>query len=143
MSGRKTATIETLTAKVMVVLVGSKQVTSGVWRQLDHESWEKITPFGRVRPPDEQPKTVYVIGAGENGNLRRSFLPTKMIQRKDWPTTALPKKPTPGADDWGYIDYPNNGYSMFVRWADGDPQEAMAMAEEWLNLPLLILGGLR
>lgn len=46
--GPNTATVETLTAEVHVLKMGSRQVTNGVFRQLDSVPVEFIEPFGRV-----------------------------------------------------------------------------------------------
>lgn len=42
------ATVEVLTAEVRVLMVGSRQITLSVARQLDHVSGDEIEPFGRV-----------------------------------------------------------------------------------------------
>jgi hypothetical protein len=47
-----TATVETLTAEVRVLMVGSRQVTLSVAKQLDMVSLSRLTPFGRVKVPD-------------------------------------------------------------------------------------------
>lgn len=41
--------VEVLTAQVRVLMVGSRQVTLSVFRQLDEVDFEEVTPFGRVR----------------------------------------------------------------------------------------------
>lgn len=43
-----TAIVETLTAEVRVLMVGSRQVTKSIYSQLDWISPYKIDPFGRV-----------------------------------------------------------------------------------------------
>lgn len=43
------ALVETLTAEVRVLMVGSRQITQSVFWQLDAVRIEDITPFGRVR----------------------------------------------------------------------------------------------
>jgi hypothetical protein len=44
-----TATVEVLTAEVRVLMVGSRQVTLSVARQLDWVERSELEPFGRVR----------------------------------------------------------------------------------------------
>ena len=44
----ETATVEVLTAEVRVLQVGRRQVTLGVYRQLDGVDPDDIEPFGRV-----------------------------------------------------------------------------------------------
>jgi len=44
-----TATVETLTASVHVLMVGNRQITLSVARQLDREAYSALEPMGRVR----------------------------------------------------------------------------------------------
>lgn len=59
MAGPMTATVETLTAEVRVLMVGSRQVTLSVYRQLDKCRLAEFIPMGRVnatprcRPPKD------------------------------------------------------------------------------------------
>jgi hypothetical protein len=48
-NGPATATVETLTAQVQVLQVGSRQITLSVVKQLDRARYEDIEPMGRVR----------------------------------------------------------------------------------------------
>jgi hypothetical protein len=50
MTASKTATVETLTAEVRVLMVGSRQVTLSVYGQLDTAEYEDAELFGRVSP---------------------------------------------------------------------------------------------
>ena len=52
MSATQTATVETLTAEVRVLMVGSRQVTLSVAKQLDRVPLDALSPFGRVAIPD-------------------------------------------------------------------------------------------
>jgi len=47
-AGVASATVETLTAEVRVLMVGSRQITLSVARQLDAVALEEVEPFGRV-----------------------------------------------------------------------------------------------
>jgi hypothetical protein len=47
-----TATVEVLTAEVRVLMVGSRQVTLSIAKQLDRVSLRRMEPFGRVRIGD-------------------------------------------------------------------------------------------
>jgi len=71
-----TATVEVLTAEVRVLMVGSRQVTLSVVKQLDEIEPEEITPFGRIttgRKRDrEEVRSVEVIGRAEDGSLARA-----------------------------------------------------------------------
>lgn len=68
------AKVEVLTAEVRALMVGSRQVTLSVFRQLDAVESDSISPFGRVRDPrsTEWPDVVVVVGADPAGNLVRS-----------------------------------------------------------------------
>lgn len=68
-----TATVELLTAEVRTLVVGNRQVTQAVYRQLDHIEPEHVDPFGRVHDP----KTPGLAVVGRNrldGTLVRSSL---------------------------------------------------------------------
>lgn len=71
-NGSHTAEVTALTAEVRALMVGSRQVTLSVYRQLD---WvgddENFEPFGRVR--DKFPSGVEMVGRdGETGSLVRA-----------------------------------------------------------------------
>ena len=68
-----TATVETLVAEVRTLMVGSRQVTLSVAKQLDVVPLTKLDVFGRVnlkRHPKD--RSDYVIGAGPLGALSLS-----------------------------------------------------------------------
>jgi len=48
-AGLKTAEVEVLTAEVRVLMVGSRQITLSVARQLDMVNLTELIPFGRIR----------------------------------------------------------------------------------------------
>jgi hypothetical protein len=52
MSGIQTATVETLTAEVRVLMVGSRQITLSVAKQLDTCPFFEMQPMGRIRMAD-------------------------------------------------------------------------------------------
>lgn len=71
--GPKTAHVELLTAKVRVLMVGSRQVTLSVYRQLDNVEPEDIEAFGRTADSRDGDTYLYVIGRDRNtGALVRS-----------------------------------------------------------------------
>jgi hypothetical protein len=78
MNSSSTATVETLTAEVRVLMVGNRQITLSVFRQLDPVRHDQIEPFGRVRSSDKLSHLVQVVGcrtAGPHaGTLVRSWL---------------------------------------------------------------------
>jgi hypothetical protein len=66
MSTTTTATIETLTAEVRTLIVGSRQVTLSVAKQLDIIPLSRLRIFGRVHISKDRD---YVIGADVDGTL--------------------------------------------------------------------------
>jgi hypothetical protein len=68
----QTATVEVLTAEVRVLMVGSRQITMGVFTQLDEVYEDDIEAFGRVRPRNSQ-DFIWVVGKHkDDGTLARS-----------------------------------------------------------------------
>lgn len=76
------ATVQTLTAEVRVLMVGSRQITLSVFRQLDAVCSTAIRPFGRVKGQPVKHRSypgypgyqIDVVGAGRDGELCRSWL---------------------------------------------------------------------
>lgn len=69
MSGStSTATVETLTAEVRVLVVGNRQITLSVAKQLDFVSLDELKVFGRVKLGGNAPDDL-VIGSDLRGNL--------------------------------------------------------------------------
>lgn len=76
MSNSTTATVETLTAEVRVLMVGSRQVTLSVFGQLDEVEFEQIEPFGRVRPKNDNDGYIWLVGCDQgSGALVRARIP--------------------------------------------------------------------
>jgi hypothetical protein len=72
--GPKEARVEVLRAEVRVLMVGSRQVTLSVARQLDAVEPRQIKPFGRVRidkdPTDQAIQRIEVVGSADGGLAR-------------------------------------------------------------------------
>jgi hypothetical protein len=74
-SAKVTATVEVLTASVRTLVVGSRQVTLAVFRQLDAVPRDSMSPFGRVRGGGKTPAgALQLVGAAEDGALVRSVV---------------------------------------------------------------------
>jgi hypothetical protein len=77
MGNSSTALVEVLTAEVHALMVGSRQVTLSVYRQLDQVPHDHCVPFGRVRDAKDdpgEPYAVHVVGRHvTNGTLVRSY----------------------------------------------------------------------
>jgi hypothetical protein len=117
-----TATVETLTAEVRTLMVGNRQVTMSVYKQLDCVGHAVIEPFGRVQSGakytdhgfDSTMDTIEVVGLVAQGFRNAGTLVRAWVD----------------ADAY----YPNN---------EARQREERAIAEEWSNLPLIVLAGLR
>jgi len=72
MSDTSKATIETLTAEVRVLMVGNRQITLSVYRQLDMIGSDAIRPFGRVRTSKSESTDIELVGVDQQGNLVRA-----------------------------------------------------------------------
>jgi hypothetical protein len=73
MTETTTATVQTLTAEVRVLKVGSRQITQSVYWQLDPVEFDEIEPFGRVRTSNCSGNRIRMVGAHrETGELVRS-----------------------------------------------------------------------
>jgi hypothetical protein len=88
MTERQTATVETLTASVRVLMVGSRQVTLSIYKQLDECDAGRLKPFGRVNI--DKFDSLDLVGVDRNGNLVRSRVPDYkdaiegFLQREGW-----------------------------------------------------------
>ena len=69
-----TATVETITAEVRVLMVGNRQVTLSVYRQLDIVDLHWVEPFGRVS--DGRDDGTWVVGRHVTGALVRARVRT-------------------------------------------------------------------
>jgi len=86
-NGQQTATVETLVAEVRVLMVGSRQITLSVAKQLDVIPLSRLKPFGRVKLGDDDT----VIGADtQTGVLCLSRIRPE-VDRRAWP--ALTEHP--------------------------------------------------
>lgn len=132
-----TATVETLTAEVRVLMVGKRQITQSVYQQLDFEAFPNVSCFGRVRtnrPPSVfvpsgsgqvERSVVEVVGVDAGGALVRSHV--RVPGRQDW---KCPEKclyySEPGMCQAGHIK------AYEILWH-----------ERATALPLIVLAGLR
>jgi len=83
------ATVEVLTAEVRALMVGSRQITLSVFRQLDWVTWDDILPMGRVndnRDADYQDRLLVGRDRG-NGSLVRCNL-NRVTDPRGWAQSA-------------------------------------------------------
>jgi hypothetical protein len=78
MTSTTKAVVETLTAEVRVLMVGSRQITLSVYRQLDHKPPEDIEIFGRVRS-DKGLDGIELVGRAADGSLVRSYVSAPLV----------------------------------------------------------------
>lgn len=122
-----TATVETLTAEVRVLMVGNRQVTLSVYRQLDHVKVTRIEPFGRVNAADRDKlgDEINVVGRDtRDGVLVRSAI-------------SLISVPPYFAQRPGTVGYMGDDYyrERVEVWR--------SLYRAWTQLPLIVLAGLR
>lgn len=126
--GTQLAEVQTLTAEVRVLMVGNRQVTLSVFRQLDTVHPKDIEPFGRVRDPSAHQDWIGVVGRDPHGNLVRS-----------------------GVGLYAYYAEPNLDVAPAGLWErrSCDPMSKSQwrcpspLREAWSHLPLIVLAGLR
>lgn len=143
MSSHGEPSVESLTAEIRVLQVGSKPVTLSVARQLDYVDPSEIRPFGRVRiAPRRADSLIEVIGSAD-GVLTRSSARFDEVECPGYTTRDLPLGPgvppevcpehrkTPAA----------SGAAHRHTWTKYAPSRELYDA--WEALPLIILAGLR
>lgn len=117
------ASVNVLTAEVRTLMVGNRQVTQSVYRQLDWVNSSSIEPFGRVADSkiaavDEYgipAETVAVVGrCVSSGALVRAY-------------RRCPTKPAPARGEAAMAAY----------------RGRLRDYEAWEDLPLIVLAGLR
>lgn len=147
------ARVELLTAEVRTLVVGARQVTLSVARQLDIvPPWYGVEPFGRVRIGGSMlgysPEQIGVQIIGKyDGRLVRAFL-LRTGTSAERERHSLPGYPqgdicrcgAPTVNDQGCSE----GIRLFLahyendRWGHGDWEPT-----NWYALPLIVLAGLR
>lgn len=143
MSATTTARVEVLTAEVRVLMVGSRQVTLSVFRQLDRVDHRDIEPWGRISDKAEANDTVTVVGrslrtewhrVNDGGALVRSSLSADRLRVEAhlWRTAALCHD-----DDGTWLQAHQREIRAVVA------EEWARIADEWAALPLIVLAGLR
>ncbi len=132
-----TATVEVLTAEVRVLMVGSRQITLSVVRQLDEIDPDLIMPFGRIRASSKpSANAIEVIGSDPCGALARATVRRHGYicyegRTGNYNFDKYPHRPCPGHP------YSRESHEWYVY----EPGESLF--EEWSDLPLIVLTGLR
>ena|ERR1700733_5155631 len=95
MNASKTVTVETLTAEVRVLMVGSRQITMSVYKQLDFAPANEIEPLGRIRPDSKSTQLDFllptqVVGRHKRtGHLVRSEAESETEAAAEWRSLPL------------------------------------------------------
>jgi hypothetical protein len=159
MTATTTARVDLLTAEVRVLMVGSRQITLSVYRQLDWAHADEIIPFGRVntlrlgehpfgRIPELRDDTtgwVEVVGVStcvrNAGALVRSCCRPARHQAKNARSWRDSAQAVRQGGHVAVLGKPLTAEECDRRAALGDA--GAAQAEEWAALPLIVLAGLR
>lgn len=175
-----TAHIDTLTASVQCLMIGNRQVTLSVYRQLDTVTPVQIEPFGRVRDSQDVGGGINVVGAHSTGGaLVRSYVGAPRLRGGRCITTTPPAdtitgltgyaeagraRCSCGAHPWHALILDDDGERVawvipnghaswnyrdqeradaFARAEVADRRARQAIYDEWAELPLIVLAGLR
>ena len=125
-----TATVEVLTAEVRVLMVGSRQITRSVYRQLDIVPYDQVEAMGRVNERVAYADEGWIVGrdtlTGELVRAELGQLYPRRLGPVDVPCTDL------------------NGKQKTVRIIERvRPPEYARALEAYRELPLIVLAGLR
>jgi hypothetical protein len=143
----KSVQVEVLTAEVRVLMVGSRQVTLSVFRQLDLIPPEALEPFGRVN--DKSSGTWLAVGRTAGGVLARA---SYSFARDLTPLEGYELVRIKNAAGAGYR-YPRDRDRIGFVYSESSQATAVAVEAEnqrWAiargpydSLPLIVLAGLR
>jgi hypothetical protein len=166
------ATVEVLTAQVRTLMVGSRQVTLSVYKQLDRVQPHEITPFGRVNVGSVG-DIVETVGMDHGGALVASRLHRVSTRYctpdlgelivaqgmdKKWLTNLQivvdgVARRVSGKDaaftwaspqKWDFRDVDAQDYAEAVVRTEVAAATAQAVRwREWTQMPLIVLAGLR
>jgi hypothetical protein len=122
-NGSMTASVEVLTAEVRTIMVGNRQVTMSVYKQLDWVKPSAIEPFGRVRSGEKffDRYGDYAEYLAIVGRVKDGFTDAGVLGR------AKLVKPV----------VRNSGESL------EQFNERLDLYKAWEDLPLIVLAGLR
>lgn len=141
MAEATSARIELLTAEVRTLMVGSRQVTLSVAKQLDEVAFEEITAFGRIRtgrkPGFAEFNGIEVVGSCD-GKLARSWAAQERYVCKRSASGYEGCRIIWGGQEARGLACKSKEWHRDHLWDVAD--EVLA---EWRELPLIVLAGLR
>lgn len=133
MTGSTPSHVEVLTAEVRALMIGKRQVTLSVYRQLDTVEPEDCEPFGRVRDgqaASSQSRSyrpalsiVHVVGRSKTTGALVRARRVEPEHPAPWIERGLPPQP----DAKKLAEY----------------RRELAAYREWADLPLIVLAGLK
>jgi hypothetical protein len=121
-----TATVKLLQAEVRVLLVGNRQVSLSMAKQLDHAPLEEIEPFGRLKLPG-LPRGVSYCAVGRHKSTGALVLSRRPAH--EWVTK----------DSWEPGEAPTDDEIKEMNQETNDLLEGYATAVR--ALPLIVLAG--
>jgi hypothetical protein len=134
----QSAQVDVLTAEVRALMIGRRQVTLSVFRQLDWVCHEAVEPFGRVNSGEKWPDSyrdsiphLAVVGRVRDGFASAGGLVrSRIMTDRQYPS-------------YRRLDYSEQDWAALM--AEWDLKEAVraAFVSEWTRLPLIVLAGLR
>lgn len=143
MSSPHEPSVETLTAEIRVIQVGSKPVTLSAARQLDYADPSEIRAFGRVRIEAKPVKgTIEVIGSAD-GILARSSASSRKVECPGYRTQPERRAyglPLATCSHHRHAS-PVDAQGKRHEWTEYNP--SFEIYEAWEDLPLIVLAGLR
>ncbi len=134
---------QALTAEIHVLQVGSKSVTLSAAKQLDYFPADTIKPFGRVRiNPKPDPGVIEAIGSVD-GVLVRSWVRARKVECPGYPDPFPHGYGTPQVTCARHSNTRAGETAGGGRhtWTEYTPSQDLY--QEWVELPLIVLAGLR
>ena len=146
-----TATVVTLEAAVRVLMVGNRQITQSVAKQLDHVDPWHVEPMGRVRLADE---TLVIGRHTDTGDLVLTH--SHACRLHPQPRTLFSAHPPAHlrcdcchgcafiVRDWS-MAYERTTFNTWLKAVDYDHTgTGNRFTDDWINQqPLIVLAGLR
>lgn len=135
----QSARVDVLTAEVRTLMVGNRQVTLSVYRQLDLVEPYEIEPFGRVRDSKDDVTRRLIESFVHSSNdpygrdgvhvVGRDVDTGALVRSSVWDRRVRPGAPA----------YPSHyPFDWLKEWIECDPHHG-----PWSGLPLIVLAGLR
>lgn len=120
------ATVDTLTAEVRVLMVGNRQITQSVAKQLDTAPYEDVEPFGRIKLNGkdwDSPHYIHIIGKHKStGELVTAKVPGVRlfpVNLSDFAKSELPIAPNSAYQNRLKALTPHGEFDVFTAEIEG------------------------